>query len=283
MTVVASRFLGCAVAMSAGLHWKFDRDFIIQQLDALYCRQELLRRADRRLLENPASMEYNGLAEVRRALEGVEVHKVVVAGSLVGLTTATILALRSVGLKVATVFGSLGEAHYARLAGAGIALVDLRVQNKFALFDRLRNLQAEGHLLALRCDVSGGSHKYRFLGYDVTCSNLIETYARMNACTVVPVDSKLISEREMTLTCGEPLRGPAETTQTLLAQLESSIYRDPVNYAWSRTSLIFSDTQAVRNGLSYLPPIVAWREERRRANETNAVCAAAAAGCLPQA
>jgi hypothetical protein len=283
MTTDASRFLGSAVAMSAGLHRKFDRDCIIHQLDALYRRQELLQRAGRRLLENLVSMEYNGLAEVRRALEGVAVDKVVVAGSLVGLTTATILALRSLGLKIATVFGSLGEAHYARLAAAGIALVDLRVQNKFALFDRLRNLQAEGHLLALRCDVSGGSHKYKFLGYDVTCSNLIETYARMNACLVVPVDARLISEREMTLTCGEPLRGPADTTQTLLSQLESSIYRDPINYAWSRTSLIFSDTQAVRNGLSYLPHIVAWREERRLSEESNTVCAAPAAGCLPQA
>jgi hypothetical protein len=283
MTIVASRFLGSAVAMSAGLHRRFDGDFIIQELDALYRRHDLLRRAGRRLLENPASMEYDGLAEVQRALQGVEVHKTIVAGGLVGLTTATLLALRSLGLKIATVFGSLGEAHYARLAAAGVALVDLQVQNKFALFDRLRNLQAEGHLLALRCDASGGSHKYKFLGYDVTCSNLIETYARINACTVVPVDSRLTSEREMTLTCGEPLRGPAETTQTLLAQLESSICRDPVNYAWSSTSLIFSDTQAVRNGLSYLPHIIALREARRRTDETTTVCAAPAAGCLPQA
>jgi hypothetical protein len=270
MTIDASRFLGSAVAMSAGLHWKFDGDFIIRQLDALHRRQELLQRAGRRTLEGPAAMECDGLGEVRRVLEGFDVHKVVVAGSLLGLTTATILALRSLGMKIATVFGSLGEAHRVRLAAAGIALVDLRAGNTFALFDRLRSVQADGYLLALRCDVSGGSHKYKFLGYDVTCSGFIESYARMNACAVLPLDSRLISEHEMTLTCGEPIRAPAETTQTLLAHLESSIYRDPVNYLWSGTSIIFSDTRAVRNGLSYLPRILAWREERRRTQETDA-------------
>lgn len=282
MTTAASRFLGSAVAMAAGLHLSFDRDFIIQQVDALYRRQELLQRAGRRILENPLTIECDGLAEVRRVLGALDVHKVVVAGGLVGLTTATILALRSLGLKIATVFGNLGEVHHARLAAAGIALVDLRLHNKFALFDRLRNLQAQGYLLALRCDVAAGSHKCRFLGYDVTCSNLIDMYARINACTVVPLDSRLISEREMTLTCGEPLRGPGETTQPLLSQLESSIHRDPVNYLWSSTSIIFSDTRAVRNGLSYLPDIVAWREERRGTDQT-AVKTASAAGCVSPA
>jgi hypothetical protein len=232
-----SRFLGSAVAMSAGLYYRFDRDVIAQHLDALRRRRELLERVSRRILETPAAVAFSGLAGVQRVLQDFDGRKVVLAGALLGLTTAAVLALRSIGLKIATVYGSLDEAHRVRLEAAGIRLVDLRLHNKFALFDILRNLQAEGHLLALRCDVSGRSgRRYRFLGYDVTCSNLIETYARLNACTVVPIETCLISEREMMVTCGEPLRRPAETTQTLLSRLESSICQNPVNYAWSGAS-----------------------------------------------
>ena len=263
-----SSLLGPAVAMSAGLYLKFDRDFIVDQLDALRRRQELLHHAGRRILGNSAMFEFNGLAEVRRVLDSLDLRKVVLAGSLLGLTTATILALRSIGLKIATVFGGMGEAHRARLEAAGIRLIDVRVQNKFALFDLLHDLQAEGYLLALRCDVPGRSRKrYKFLGYDVTCSNLIEAYARMNACTIVPIDANVISEHEMALTCREPLRKPVEITQILLSQLESSIYRDPINYVWSTTSLIFSDTRAVRNGFSCLPCIIAWRDRLDRTDE----------------
>ncbi len=276
MTMDESRFLGSAVAMAAGLYCKFERDVIVQQLDALRRRQELLRRAARRALGDPAAIEFSGLAGVRRVLQGLDDgRKIVLAGALLGLTTAPGLALRSMGLKIATVFGSLDEAHRVHLEAAGIRLIDLRVQNKFALFHLLRNLQAEGHLLVLRCDVPGrSSRRYRFLGYDVMCSNLIETYARLNGCAVVPIETSPISEREMTVTCGEPLDGPAETTQTLLSWLESSICRDPVNYAWSGTSIIFSDTRAVRNGFACLPQIIAWRDRRGLSEAADGLSAA---------
>jgi hypothetical protein len=264
VTIDESRLLGSAVAMSAGLYCKFDHDHIVRQLNALRRRQELLHRASRRILGNAAAIEFNGLGEVRRVLDALDLRRVVLAGSLLGLTTATILAVRSLGLKIATVFAGIGEAHRACLEAAGIRLVDVRVQGTYALMALLRNLQADGHLLALRCDVPGHSRKrYRFLGYDVTCSNLIEAYARMNACTVVPIEASLNSECETTLTCREPLHEPAATMQTLLSQLESAIYRDPVNYVWSNSSIIFSDRQAVRNGFSCLPDIVAWREHGR--------------------
>lgn len=270
MTIDESRLLGSAVAMSAGLYWKFDREHIVRHLDLLRRRQELLHRASRRILENAAAIEFSGLGEVLRVLDGLDRRRVVLAGSLLGLTTAAILAVRSLGVKIATVFAGIGAAHQARLEAAGIRLVDVRVHDKFALLDLLRGLQADGHLLALRCDVPGRSRKrYRFLGYDVTCSNLVEAYARMNACTVVPIEACLNPECETTLTCREPLREPAAAMQTLLSLLEAAIYRDPVNYVWSSSSIIFSDRQAVRNGFSCLPDIIAWREDSRNDGNNN--------------
>jgi hypothetical protein len=258
--------LGPALAMSAGLSQKFDRNLIIRLLDELPRRHEMARSADLRIVRGGEAMMFNGLAGVRQALENLDLRKIVLAGSLFGLTSGTILALRSLGFKIVTVFGDLSEAHRHRLETSGIRLIDLRTQrNKFSLLRFLRKLQEQGHVVALRCDVSGQSRQsYRFLGYNVTCANLIETYARLNDCTVVPIEAELISDREMTLTCRTPLNDTKKMTQKLLSQLETSIYQDPLKYVWANTSIIFSDKRAILNGFSFLPTILALRNRPRQ-------------------
>jgi hypothetical protein len=262
VTPDAEQLLGPAVAMSAGLHEKFDRNSIVRLLDALRHRHEIVTSADLRIVRGDGeAMTFNGLADIRQALNNLDPRKVVLAGSLLGLTSATILALRSLGFKIVTVFGDLGEAHRRRLEISGIRLIDLRAQrNKFSLFKVLKDLQEQGHILALRCDVPGHSrHTCRFLGYDVTCANLIEAYARLTGCAVLPIEAELVSDCEMTLTCRTLLSDAEKITQELLSQLEISICRDPLKYLWASTSIIFSDKRAIVNGFSYLPAILALR------------------------
>jgi hypothetical protein len=51
-------------------------------------------------------------------------------------------------------------------------------------------------------------------------------------------------------------------TQKLLSTVEELIYTHPLQYEWARTSIIFTDPNALLEGLSILEDILTWRELR---------------------
>jgi hypothetical protein len=254
--------LGPSLAMAAGICAKFDHASIVRRFDSLHARNGMMRRIALRLAETPREVSFEGLAEIRQAVGDIGPNKVILAGSLLGYATATLLALSSLGLKIATVFWNVAPSDRLLLERAAIRLIDMRSQGSgLELFKLLRRTQAAGYVVALRCDAPGRSNKrHKFLGYDVKCATLIEAYARVSKLIILPIEAELLSDQAMTLSCRTPLREAKNATQNLLSQLEQSIYENPLNYSWASNSVIFSSDHAVGNALSFLPDILAWRD-----------------------
>jgi hypothetical protein len=254
--------LGPSLAMSAGLCAKLDHASVVRRFDGLRARNGMMRQFAHRLADDPRGVSFDGLADIRRVLADVGPSRVILAGSLLGFAAATLLALSSLGLKIATVFWNVTQSDRFLLERAAIRLIDMRSQGSgLELFKLLRRAQEAGYVVALRCDAQGRSkQRHKFLGYDVKCAALIESYARVNKLIILPIEAELLSDQAMKLNWRTPLREAENATQNLLSLLEQSIYENPLNYSWASGSIIFSSDQAVDNALSFLPDILAWRE-----------------------
>jgi lauroyl/myristoyl acyltransferase len=260
-----SRLLGAALAMAAGLSQSFEQKFIVQQFDELFRQSRKSAAVHRRIVEDWQSLSFAGVNEIWPVLDMNDLQRVVFGVSQFGLVTASIAALRSMGLKLAIVFRSIDTPFRRFLEAAGTRLVDVTEhRNKFSLISVLQNSQNEGYIPVLRTDAPGNSGKrYRYFGYDVGCSNLIEVYARITNSAIVQVFNEAISEGEVHLGCKQPVFSRGETTtQRLLSELETAIMEHPGNYSWSSSSIVLSDDRAILNGLSYLPEFLEWRDRK---------------------
>jgi lauroyl/myristoyl acyltransferase len=278
--------LGPAIALSAGLYSRFNRRFIVSQFPVLRSHLTKVRAIHRRLLQDGSTISFDGLDKVASLLRGVGHQDVIFAGSQFGPTLVSVAALASMGVKVAGVYWELSESNRRILESRSVHAVDLNGHlNWHSLIARLRELHAGGYVLWLMYDAPGKSRsRYKFLGYDVRNTNLLEIYTRLNSCAVIPTCCRLLSDDEARLQCGPPITDCKNVTQRLLTNLESQIYEDPINYLWWDSSIIFSDPRAMPNGLRCLSDFLEWREElsakrietrRRGANFASSV----SAGC----
>jgi Bacterial lipid A biosynthesis acyltransferase len=202
-------------------------------------------------------------------------ERLLFAGSQFGLPLASLAALSLIELKIACAFWAIAEVDRKFLQSRGVRTIDIAQQtNRFSFVRLLKNLHADGYAICLVCDAPGKSHaRYDFLGYKVNCANLIEMYARLNKCTVIPTYCRLLSGHEVSMHCDLPLMDHENMTQRLLSNVETLIYDDYANYRWNGKSIIFSDPQALLNGLICLPDFLKWRDQaaandRRKPNKS---------------
>lgn len=262
MTPAQENLLEPAIALAAGLHGKFNRRSIGEQIAALPEWLERIETAHRRLAIDRTGIAIGGLDQIETCLQSVKRKPVMFAGSQLGPPLVTLAALAAVGLKIAGVYWHLSARQRRIVAALPGRFLDLNeVPSPLSLVRSLHMLQESGHVLWLMCDAPGGSsRRYDFLGYRVRCAPLIEAYARLYRCAVVPISSRLLSGAEASVHCGPPLTGCDNLTGRLLSSLETAIYRDHTNYLWSGASIIFSDPRAIENGLRILPDYLEWRD-----------------------
>jgi lauroyl/myristoyl acyltransferase len=248
--------------MSAGLFSKFKSAFIVERFDALQSCYELVWSAERALLDGCRPNSIRGLSGVQDTLADLRSRNVILAACQYGASAVAIAALSSMGVKIASLYWTITKRYLEILEPWKVPLIDMTKQEStLSVLKKLRTLHAEGYTLFLLSDAPGRSRKrYQFLGYDVTCSNLIEIYARYNDCVVVPFQSEVISDREVSLHCGAPHVNCPNLMQKLLSDVEELIYRNHTNYLWSGGSIIFSDSRALPNGLRFLSEYLDWRD-----------------------
>jgi hypothetical protein len=254
--------LQATVAMTAGLHKEFSESFIARQFPALNSQFTKLRGIYSGLLGDGKNFGIGGLDGVAELLRTLKSERVIFAGSQFGSPLVSIAALASLGANVAGIHLTLGNTQKQILDKYRVHAIDItEPTNLFAFIRPLQKLHDDGHVIWLMCDAPGKSRaRYNFLGYAVRCANLIERFARIGRCTVVPTHCRLISEREASVHCDAPLADYDSMTQRLLSNVETRIYEDPANYIWDGASIIFSDPQAILNGVRCLPDFLDWRE-----------------------
>jgi hypothetical protein len=260
--------LGAARAMTAGLHTKFGERFVPGQCYALKAQLARWSGIHKRLLGNGKGLSICGSDKVAELLQNLKSERLIFAGCQFGPPLVSVAALSSLGANVAGVYWALGKTQRQILDKCRVRAIDMTGQtNRFALIRLLQGLQADGYIVWLMCDVPGKSReRYNFLGYKVRCANLIEVFARLSHSTVVPTYCRMISE-DVSVHCDAPLTDYSNMTQRLLSNVETLIYEDPMNYLWDGTSIIFSDPQALQNGLNCLPDFLEWRERSTARHE----------------
>ena len=251
-----------AIGITAGLRADLGERSTVRQFHALNSQFAKVTGIHQSLLGEGRDISIRGQDEVAELLCTLKSERVLFAGSQFGPPLLSIAALTSLGANVATVYWALGKTHRQIFDKYRVHAIDMTEQtNRFAFIKLLKKLHAEGYVIWLMCDAPGESRAhYNFLGYAVRCANLIETYARLGRCTVVPIYCRLISDEEASVYCDPPLKDYQEMTQRLLSRLETLIYDDPINYLWGGRSIIFSDPQAILNGVRCLPDFLDWRE-----------------------
>jgi hypothetical protein len=250
--------------MTAGLNGKFDKGSISRRFDELNSQFATLTGVHKRLLDNAKRLNIRGSDQVAELLQRSKSERLIFAGCQFGPPLVSVEALSSLGANVAGVYWALGKTPRLILDRCGVYAIDLTKQtNPIALIRLLQRLQDDGYMVWLLCDVPGKSRaRYNFLGYSVRCANLAEVFARVSRSKVVPIYSRMISEEDVSVHCDAPLTDYRNMTQRLLSNVETLINEDPMNYLWDGTSIIFSDPQALQNGLDCLPDFLAWRERR---------------------
>jgi hypothetical protein len=253
-----------AFVMSAGLSARFGKKFVARQFHALNSQLARSRRLHRRLLSGRETIRFSGLNDIAVLLQNFRSERVILAASLFGPALVSFAALTSVGAKVATIYWAMSEAHRQVVDACSIHAIDMtRQTNRLSFIRLLQELHADGYVIWLMCDAPGESRiRHNFLEYSVCCAHLIEVYARVNRCTVIPTYCRVLSDEDASLHCDAPLTDYNNLTQRLLSNLEAMIYQDPINYLWSGRTIIFSDPRAIVNGVHCLPDFLAWREVR---------------------
>jgi lauroyl/myristoyl acyltransferase len=255
--------LGAALALSAGLRLKFDQRFLAAQFSELRRHLETVTNVHRGLLRDHPMVKFDGVDEIAFRLDALKTQRVIFAGSQFGPLLASVAALGSINVKVAGVYWTLAENNRRILKSCGAHFIDLTEYGNWrSMIRSLQQLHASGYVLWLMCDVKGRSRiHYDFLGYSVPCATLIEVYAKLSKCIVIPAYCRVVSNNEVSLHCGPNLTDHENITQRLLSDLEYQIYADPINYLWSDASIIFSDRRALQKGLSILPAFLEWRQQ----------------------
>jgi lauroyl/myristoyl acyltransferase len=249
--------------MSAGLCARFNHKFIVRQFDALSVQAGKAKEAHRRLLRDKEKIKFRGLNDAAELLQRLKSDRVIFAGSQFGPPLVSLAALASVGPRIAIVYWALSKTTKRILENCQVHTIDMTEQTSWLAFVRLlQKLQADGYFIWLMCDAPGKSRsRYDFLGYSVRCANLIEVYARIYDCMVIPTYCRLISYAEASLHFDTPLINHQNMTQLLLSNLEELIHKEHINYIWNKACIVFSDPRALQNGLRCLPDFLEWRDE----------------------
>ena len=260
--------LGSAVALAAGLSSRFDHDYITGQFQALRLHHTKVAHLHRRLVCGVDKVRYRGMRRVASLLQGLRSQRVIFAGSQFGPILAGVAALASIGAKVAGVYSALSGNNARILRNCRANFIDLnRYKTGFSILEAMRQLHSDGYVIWLMCDLPGQSRVHcEFMGYNVRCASLLEVYARVQRCSVVPSYCRVLSDREVSMECGAPLTDYNNMTQCLLSELETLIYEEPINYLWQDSCIVFSDPRALPNGLRCLPEFLEWRDRAAARN-----------------
>jgi hypothetical protein len=257
-----SDLLAQAFALSANLVLRRERSSIVQSYDPVRAEARRRRTAVTRYLADSRSLELLGLDDLVRAVTNEKTPGALIAIPQVGPFALAVALIARSGVKIATVFWDLGGEIKRLLKSSDVVL--LRLDRNAAPRSTIREiaeLLLRGFAVCLLIEVPMRSRRrYGFMGYNVTCSSLIETSARRCRKPVHRLYTILDSGRNIRL-CVESAVSGEYLTQFLLSWAEEVAIADIEQYNWSEASIVFSDPAAFANGLSFLPEILAWRDQ----------------------
>jgi hypothetical protein len=231
-------------------------------LNDLVQAQVLRRQAvAARYLENDEPARLLGLDDLVQAVAAEKLPGALFAVPQIGpFSLAAALITRS-GVKMATVFWNLSGGVKQLLENSDVVLLKLdRNSAPRSTIGKIAELQLDGFCVCLLIEVPMRSRRrYSFMDYDVTCSSLIEIFARRCGRQVHRLYTILDNSENVKL-CIESAVNGRHLTQRLLSWAEKMAITHIVQYNWSEASIVFSDPAAYVNGLSFLPEILAWRD-----------------------
>lgn len=263
--VRGSDLLAQAFAISANLALRQERSEIVQFYNIV--QSEVLRRrvATARYLEDRESIRLLGLDDLVRTVANDKMPGALIAVPQIGPFALAVALIAGSGIKTATVFWDLGGDVKEVLKDSDVVL--LRLDHSSAarsIIRKIEELQFRGFVVCLLIEVPMRSRRrYSFMGYDVTCSSLIETSARYCRRSVYRVYTILDNTGNVRL-CVESAVNGKHLTQILLSWAEEVAITNIEQYNWSEASIVFSDPAAYENGLSFLPEILSWRDRVMR-------------------
>jgi hypothetical protein len=261
LQVRMSDLLAQAFAISANLALCRERSSIVQSYDLV--QAEVLRRraALARYWENGESVRLLGLDDLVGAVAGETLPGALFAVPQIGpFALAAALIARS-GVKIATVFWNLGKGVERLLENSDVVLLQLdRNSAPRSAIREIEELQQRGFGVCLLIEVPMRSRRrYSFMDYNVTCSSLIEIFARRCSRRVHRLYTVLDNAGDVRLCVKSAVTG-RHLTQRLLSWAEEVAIANIEQYNWSEASIVFSDPAAYENGLSFLPEILSWRD-----------------------
>jgi len=259
--VLGSDLLAQAFAISAHLAPRRERSAIVQFYNLV--QSEVLRRRDAltRYLEDRESVRLLGLDGFVRTIAKEKMPGALIAVPQIGPFALAVALIAGSGIKTATVFWDLGGEIKQLLESSDVVLLRLdRSSAARSIIRKIEELQLRGFVVCLLIEVPMRSRRrYSFMGYDVTCSALIETSARYCRRPVHRLYAILDNIGNVRL-CIESAVNGKDLTKILLSWAEEVAIANIEQYNWSEASIVFSDPAAYQNGLSFLPEILSWRD-----------------------
>jgi hypothetical protein len=215
-----------------------------------------------RYLEDRESVRLLGIDDLVRLIAKEKMPGALIAVPQIGPFALAVALIAGSGIKIATVFWDLGGEIKQLLESSDVVLLRLdRNSAAQSTIRQIEDLQLRGFVVCLLIEVPMRSRRlYSFMGYDVTCSSLIETSARYCRRPAHRLYAILDNIGNVRLCIESAVRGK-HLTQILLSWAEEVAIANIEQYNWSEASIVFSNPAAYQNGLSFLPEILSWRDQ----------------------
>ena len=263
----AAELLSSAFVFSGSICLRRKRSYIVEHYEDIAAHEWRRKSLLSRFGEKRTPIRLSGLEHLREFLHETKPSPRIFAVCLMGPypVAAALIALSQV--KIATAFWKMGRATRKVLAASGVFLIDLfNHASAFPIIDEVYRRYREGYNIFLLVETPTRSRRrYKFFGYSVTCSSLIEALSRRFGWGVHFLHCSLRSETEVQIQFSDLISSP-DITQQLLSRCEAIALKNIGQYIWSPASIVWSDPQAYVNGLTFLPEILTWREQKRHSD-----------------
>ena len=203
---------------------------------------------------------FQRLERLRDAVAGSE-GRLVIAATELGSINLSIAALWRCGIRVITPFWELAR-YYEELAHLfQVVLIDMRKHSTPSKLSQvIRYHQRRGIVPVLVVEAPcRSSRQYAFLNCRINCSRFLCWLSRETESRMMLIWNKQVGRGQVEVGFDWVTPEMADT-QLLLDRIEKEVRREPPQYSWENSAVLFSDKSALRRSFDKMELILGWRQ-----------------------
>jgi hypothetical protein len=248
------------LALSAGLARRKARQEIINYYPLTWKLSCIRRRLQAHALQCPAQLKVFGFHDLQSRLSEVRPHETILVTANLGEPPAFAATCARGGLRLAVAYHTIDESRQAMLRKSGVELIYVQpAYSVLELFQRFDAIRRTGYFLCFVVDVPfETSKKMKFLGYEIPISRLASAYAKKAHCAVHSLISKIDTPWRMSF----ELSAIADhRLESIIGLIEQTVLRQPFQYQWSPSAVIFADQRARHEAMSFVVDVLQFRDQ----------------------